>query len=479
MLSRRARGEDGLAIVMVALTLVVMLVFVAFAVDVGAGVSERRQDQTSADAAALAAAQLIPQGVTVATQAAINQARENIRQSFTDAAWLSAWRNCTDTSKPPEYTISGTIPDPANPLATITIPCVSFSPSMARVRVRIPGMDVQTSFAQVIGVKKITASAAAEAEADHPSVLPFGLIAAGGSSIENCLKSTANGQNTADPCNGSSSGNFGSIDSPLYGTIQYGTTAKCTGDTNGRLENNMIVGIDHELDRYREPGEPTEASVGDVCFNQFPNTVTGQTGIGSSLDDGMLHGTAPYSGGPARLLRTPFPKRSIAGVNIDDWPLWKYIPYGLSGIPADCTREYLDQHPDKASMRQCLSDYAVSGSSVPLFTADTHNPGDGTYDIEESARFAYVPMFWDSSWGSGSSQPHTIKAFLAVFVQTLSFCHGNTCDSLNPGEGTGAWGTTGDQLDAFTAFVLPDSALPPELVQNGPNSRLRNGRLVK
>ena len=53
----RTDDDRGLAMVLVALVMVVLLVFAAFVVDVGAVYNLRRQDQSAADSAALAAAQ--------------------------------------------------------------------------------------------------------------------------------------------------------------------------------------------------------------------------------------------------------------------------------------------------------------------------------------------------------------------------------------------------------------------------------------
>ena len=50
------QNEDGAILPIVALLIVVLLVFAAFTVDLGAAWAERRHDQSAADAAVLAAA---------------------------------------------------------------------------------------------------------------------------------------------------------------------------------------------------------------------------------------------------------------------------------------------------------------------------------------------------------------------------------------------------------------------------------------
>jgi hypothetical protein len=490
MLSGRRRTDDesGFVLVLVALTMVVSLVFVAFAVDLGAGVSERRQDQTAADAAVLAGVQAYPDGLVGAATTAMAQARKNIRQPFTDAQWKAMWVGCVDANKPADYTVTGTPLDLTDPSGTTTITtgCITFNTSRTRMRVRLPNMAVKTNFAGVIGVQQLSTSAVAEAEISGTGVLPFGLLASAASQSESCLKATSNGHDLTQPCNGSDDGNFGSLDSPLYGNPQFGTTTKCSGDTNGRLVTNMIKGIDHQLDEYREAGEAGEAIRNDACFVSRPNQVWTQTGIGNNLDIGLMRGTA--GDGPPRLQRTPYQTRNVTGVDVDDKPLWEFIPTGLIAgadtatmVPATCTREsFVGADRSKTHLAQCLADYRAGSYTTPLFTADDTDPGDGTYDIELAPRFAFVPLFWENAWGTGT-ETHLIKAFRAVYIQTLFFgCNGNTCQvTWNPGEGGNGPLGNNEKVESMTAMLLPDSTLPQSIIENGPGGRLRAGRLIK
>src|SRR5687767_7642730 len=54
---RRCRDDDGLVLVVLPLVLVTMMVFAAFAVDLGGLYNARRQDQSAADVAALSSVQ--------------------------------------------------------------------------------------------------------------------------------------------------------------------------------------------------------------------------------------------------------------------------------------------------------------------------------------------------------------------------------------------------------------------------------------
>ena len=54
------RDERGVTLILFALLLVVFSVFVAFAVDIGGALNQRRQTQSGADFASLGAAQDLP-----------------------------------------------------------------------------------------------------------------------------------------------------------------------------------------------------------------------------------------------------------------------------------------------------------------------------------------------------------------------------------------------------------------------------------
>ena len=485
-LGSRTRGDDesGFVIVFVALTLVVCMTFVAFAIDVGAGLSERRQDQTAADSASLAGVQLLSDGARAAADEAARQVAQNLKQSYTAAEWKAMWGGCTDSSRPAEYALDGIMTDPTNAAATLTTKCISFNRGLTKMRVRVPRIPVETSFAGVIGVNQLFASAAAEAEVDQVGILPFGVIASGASSSESCLKSGPNGHDGTAPCAGSDSGNFGWMDSPIYGD---GASSVCTGDGPDRLVFNTVHGIDHEMDQYREsPDEMTEAARLDECYTHRPNQMKTQTGnMPNVLMDAFVRGSGGVA--PGRLARYEFEHRTVANHELDDRPLWEYITSGLvpPSVPQTCVREHQPTTWSKARMRQCLDEYIAAGSTTPLFTRDDTDPGDGRYDIELSKRLAFVPEFHPlpppaTGWGTGT-EFHLVKAFRVVFIQTLFFgCNGNRCNAVyNPGEtGTGAL-EHATQLDSVTAFLLKDGMLPSSIIETGPGAKRKVGRLIK
>jgi Flp pilus assembly protein TadG len=163
---RAREDERGVTLILFTLMLTVLLVFVALALDTGLVYNEHRQDQSAADAAALAAIKdLVTNGTNgraAAVQTIFDLTWENTRTTNgqTQSAWETRWGSCTD----PERDAS------LFPVVSSQSPCISFAADNTRVRVKLPSMKVQSTFGQVVGVDKFTTTAAAEAEAfiDHP-----------------------------------------------------------------------------------------------------------------------------------------------------------------------------------------------------------------------------------------------------------------------------------------------------------------------
>lgn len=150
-----------MVVVVVALCAVLFLVIVAFVIDIGAQRLERRQAQTAADAAALAAMHVLAEGGTRADAAteAIRISYENTEGengSSTLDHWQARWADCTDPERPvATYPVTAT-----SPIAT---QCISFTGTNSQVRVKLPTIEVAANFAQVIGVTTLHATARAEA----------------------------------------------------------------------------------------------------------------------------------------------------------------------------------------------------------------------------------------------------------------------------------------------------------------------------
>jgi hypothetical protein len=169
---------------------------------------------------------------------------QTIDQDMTFDEWKTAWAGCTDTEKPGEYTKIN------------TSDCVSFNADLTKMRVRLPDIDIQTAFAQVLGHDTIATSGEAEVElvpsTKAGGVLPFGLPWAVAGDLEACLKSGSNPKSVA-PCDGPDAGNFGFLDITQFGSDSLGTSTNCTGNTIGRMARNIAQGADHKLSQAADP----------------------------------------------------------------------------------------------------------------------------------------------------------------------------------------------------------------------------------
>ena len=189
----RPRGERGAILVLAALLLVAMLTMSAIAIDLSNARQQRRQSQGSADAAALAGAQDLPDAAAV-----VATVKDYALDNFGIAA--PAWIGCTDPDHLPE------LPDSAN-----SDTCISIDEAFSRVRVRLPVKEVPTYFAGVIGINTVSVSAEAVAEAQlkrDDRIIPATVAAASGSG-NICIE---NGGNDS-ACAARTTGNFGSFDS--------------------------------------------------------------------------------------------------------------------------------------------------------------------------------------------------------------------------------------------------------------------------
>ncbi len=231
----RSGSERSAVVVITALMAVVLLGFAAIAIDLTNARQVRRQAQGSADSAALAAAQDLPDpNVVVAT------VKDYALQNFGTAT--GDWVGCTDPDALKE------LPDLAN-----SNTCISIDEPFARVRVRLPVAEVDTVFGGVLGYDQLDVSASAVAEADltkDDRIIPATVAAAAGSG-NLCIE---NGGNDVD-CASRSSGNFGSFDSDRI-RIYLPTSSKQAN----ALRINYSMGVDHPLAIYS-----TSTSAAKVC----------------------------------------------------------------------------------------------------------------------------------------------------------------------------------------------------------------------
>lgn len=510
---RRCGGDDGLAIVLFALLLAVLMIFASFAVDLGGVYSARRNDQNAADGASLGAIQDLS-GSNATVIASVKQlAHGTLGTTLTDAQWNSC----------------GAITDADSvDIALTGANCITTNPGRTRLQVRIPTQQYGATLSRVVGVSSFDHSAFAIAglvKAGFGSVLPFGLGAgAGGGDGYVCVK-TGPGGHSEPPCSGPASGNFGYLDLAYFGNADVNTNLDCSnGGQRPRNENNAAVGVDHDLSTYgvgNQPWGTTEViDTATPCGGaQRPNsayTLTGNTP--QSFGAGIYSGTGYSDGGPGRLARSGTgvfngsgSATNVGGRQIDDNPLWQFLPSSFpsgADVPTSCAksiftdalvgtytqlptspanvRGYVSSRPTVAErmrllIQRCLSHYNGvtwdAGGSItpvgdppagcsgacddPIFTRNsTTSDSPDLYDIQYTARFGYVPEL-TAAFPDGTAVVR-LSTFRPIFFQRLlgGSCNASGCShDFEPGIGYSN-ATAEGKADGITAFVLPRNSLP-------------------
>jgi hypothetical protein len=469
-----------MVLILVAACMVALLLMAAFVIDIGAAQGERRQNQTAADSAALAGAQQLGAGTDVAANEAMKVARQNLSITYSNADWATLWNQCVDPDALPNFP------------ATVATKCISFNAAYTRIRVRLPEQVQKTTFGGVAGINTISTNADATAQAKvipGNGILPFAIAGfTDGLMNQTCL--------TDSGCNGGSQDTLLIVDSPLVGNAQYQTQRDCPpGNGAGlpkRIELNTAMGIDHALASFKKAGDVVRH---DDCAHQLPNYVS--TSSLSSLPAGndlfkllrvgMVTGPSSGStypdGKAARLRRIPpdrsdWKTRKVGGTTVDNRPLWMFIPTDATNIPTSCKRSAFDNGTGnpvaggKDKMLKCLADYGTSTGYAPLFTVrDPDNP-DGLYDIQLSARSAYVPAV-----ASASSGWQPIESFKLFFIQSV-YINGAgdssaEAEAFNPGEGTSDISTDFSNFKGVSALRITDAMVPQQVRDASPNNQGR------
>jgi hypothetical protein len=506
------RDERGVSLIIVAMSMVMLLGVSAFVIDLGPVYNEKRQDQTAADAGALAGAQQLLQGDTAVVTAAKAVSRLNLQQTYTDTAWNTAWTNCTDPDR------DATKYPNVSPLTA----CVSYGKGFTRLRVRLPDQVITTNFSKVFGVASITTHAAAEAQLSPPAgsgTLPL---------ITDNYFATPQNQFclVGNGCNGATSDNLRAMDSPLTGNPQFGGTVMCRpaspypAQYNTRVEYEVALGLDHSVTTYGS------STVTDNCSaTSVPNTIYsvdiqslgGVSALLPGLRRGLITGTTDTGGNypdglPARMLRYPSNTGSFTpawgtqvinctspcspsrNITVDSRPLWQFMPSAdlpvgspnpptNTNIPAECKRSTIT---NKSGMQSCIAAWWCGTGqsqcdgrttpvySTPIFTARNSANPPGIYDIQLSPRLAFVPTVNTSpgpscsgtDTGPPSSSICPVDSFKMVFIQTLYLQNSQTSE-FNPGESC----TSACTLNSFTgisALRIFDAMLPAGIIGTGP-----------
>jgi Flp pilus assembly protein TadG len=444
------RDERGTTLIVFAFTLLVLLGFAAIAVDAAGAFALRRQDQSAADTAAIAGAidaVQKPQATAIAdaTTEVIRITYETVDPDMTAAEWAVEWTNCVDADKPAQFTETG------------TSDCVSFTSNMRSIRVVTPNIPWKTTFARVLGVDEVETGAFAEvvtAPVNNGGVMPFAMPSGAAGSGEVCLKSGAN-PNGVSPCDGPVTGNFGFLDYTKFG--DPGPTV-CVGG-NDRLEDNIAIGIDHELGETGAPVPPPLLDR-DVCTSGdhglWPYQVTTETGnVVSALHDGLIDGTS--NGYPGRLTQSPYPRVDVRGRLLDNTPLSTYLNGAGQGM---CGAGPIT-HDNLVACIWTPANFDASGWKAGEIFKES---------ILDNPRFGWVPLVHEAVLGPGAIDV-TIKDYRPVYIQTTLWkCNAMDCDLyFDPGEPFGP-GPANIKVEAVTAIAIPENALPEAIRQVAPGT---------
>jgi hypothetical protein len=533
--SRQAgRRERGFTLVLFSLTLVGLLVFAAFAIDLGALYNHRRQDQNAADSAALAAAHLL---------GGDEDEIDNDVQVFADRSGMDLdaadWDTCAADPGALANVVSG-----AN--------CISWS--LRRVRVRIPDQQYETTFGSVVGADEFRHGAfaiAALIPEGMGGVLPYAVTGSSAEGGFGCLQTNSNGQ--ASSWCGSTSGNFGFLDFSHYGDPDLRTSKSCgSGDTNIRLRNNTAMGVDHDLSLF---GEEYSTAVVDTTacatLTPAPNAANTQTGNqADDITDGLFRMDTFPDGNPARLRRvdghlfgTGGTEATVYGEsNVDDNNLWRFIPanYGPTetndaDMPESCERDqFVDstgnyygatannpnvpddieaflRSPGLAQPRdrilgllaRCFAHYrGLTWNGAPMGSLSTPESRDVTdcaatmctapvfalnssdedkpdlFDIQYTPRFGYVPQI--SDFPSGTSASRSFIRFRPIYIYRVLFEVTSGTVIFDPGvTPTAPTSGTYNRIGETSVFVFPDGMLPGGLASQDAPSEIGVNRFVR
>jgi Flp pilus assembly protein TadG len=464
-----------------AMTIVLLMGFAALAVDAGIVFEDRRQEQAGADGGALAAAQFAKTNLPTALCGALSdaalaacrgaeEAMDVVDGTLPGRYSVADWLACSDTSLPAEFTQGSTLS-----------PCINYTRNFQRVRVVLPGTDVETAFAKVIGFNTVRVSAVAEATVDlnqSADVLPFALGPAGAGANQACLFANSTSNLNVDPCDGPAQGNFGKLDIALYSNDSYGTPEIC-GNAMARqkIATNIVMGADHFIEEdWQSPGTvmdfancPKLSQPVDNLATQVGNSALGimdglWDGISTPPGEGRItckdgdanEGTnvSPTLSWPCEDINNQMPEE------LDHTPLWHYLNAPVTEVnPANSC----DVVTNRQQMETCLQAWRDYGPPHPALSSLFKRT------VETAPRFGAVPIL--DSDPSGGAGDYNVTDFAPTYLETLYLkCNANTCDIVHsPGEGSSGpcpnpltpvvnscgWYAVGNKgLVAMTAFIL-------------------------
>lgn len=428
--------ERGATALIIAGAMVLVMGVLAVAVDIGFGFAERRNDQTGADAAALAGSlELVISDQADGLQAAVDRVYEIVNDNIGRTLDYSAhWEFCTD----PDALFYTTKTDLGAPQGS---DCISLSENFNTFRVRLPDQVLETYFGGVIGSDTIAVSGAAEAERNAQfgggGNIPFYVIDGTGVGAELCIKT---GTNAHQQCGGPSSGNFGDFEPYFYGPIGGDLSTICSKAQQPRpLARAVAYGIDHEFSRFAPFPGGTERVNGGWCPGvpgpMLPNTI--QPGSGYSASDitwGLVLGESwPGSQSfPGRLTRNDASATAqetgsafIFGPTIDNRPLWDYIDLTAAVSLPSCNYFADPMHqgrvPTGPTMQTTYDERRMN--LINCIVEAKNNLPDPvrifTTDILLTPRLGAAPLIWEDFPPPNNSFHMHIQGLAPVFIDSL------------------------------------------------------------
>jgi hypothetical protein len=449
---------------------------------------------------ALEASFLISDNQAVALKV-VQFAEPNLSATFNLADYQALWRGCADTERP-----SGFFPLPDPWGGGTPIDCISRSSSF--LRVRVPDQITPTTFGKVLGFTELTTNAAAVAiirpGTNNSPVVPYGISGAAGSG-ELCFGSSGSGI-ALPPCTGPSSGTFGTLLSEFFGDF-YGTV-DCGNPGAAEISSGTALGIDHFVSVWPNAGGTVTAGQthpGDTAVNNLPdtnrdectasggtavavdgvplNTMTVDSGFAFNPIERGLVSEDMFYGQPSRLQQNGLHPGGSGGIvntrrnivtrvggselpwSLDNHGPWDYLNGNGPGAcsPGNFTIA-MDEFAKAAQFNTCLAAY---GSSTAVIFDEL---------IAESPRFAWAPQYWYQLPTSGLSL-EPVRTFRMVFIAGTWFnCSGTTCDVTfypDQDQTTDLCVVEGSKcktlnLSQFSAWVLPDTALPDSVKNTFP-----------
>lgn len=430
--------DQGASAILIASTMFLILGFAAIAVDFGAGVNERRLDQSTADTAALSAGvELIVSGDA---QGAVDSAKQFVNDNLDRTVSNSDWSACSD---------SDALPFPSDSIPGISngSNCISFGPNdsgiaFAKIRVRVPNQTSPAFFSRILGASGIVTSAAAEVQLDNEfasGAFPAAVFSNAGAGDQFCIKTGTSGQAS---CGSPSTGDFGNFQPYFYTELAPGNPSTlCTaGNQVQPLSRAMADGIDHFLGV--SPNPTGTRRNGDNC-PQFPGPLfpdrvdSGGGNSTTDLTNGLVAG-GNYDGAfTGRLTRqiwgAPYGTATIFLQNIDNRPLWSYIdPAALTGpsVPAACGTAAAGPDQNDGSPAAEAA-YLAAQSALTTCLSSPQVPDSLFVEaLYDSPRLTIVPRYWESVPLGSNACCYNIKAFVPVFIDGIWTSNGPqwTCD---------------------------------------------------